>query len=706
MQVRFGRDYITTEVTKNAVAATYLVSPVDNPQQTMVLTVLATRFADAHREQEAILRRGEAIEQLQHPALLPYLEVGVENEHLYTVRESLPFGSLRTRLDHLLPERLSLPDALSILVQIGQGLCYAHQQYIYHSGITPRHILFDKCGHALLADFNLLDCAHLAPPNDEENKQNLCYQAPEQFTGVSDDKSDQYALGCIAYEMLTGYVPFAPQNFSLLWSQQSAETPLPISQLAPETPADVEAAILRALEKEPAQRFSSIAAFIDALCAGSSENVSPDTASPDPATTTDPLACIEVSSEQSTSQLQLQQSSHPDTVEDDVQHDMKLDTIFDQIMQNQYSSISVQSSIYIPETVESEAKEQKNKEEETEQKIEEPIPTQTATGNREHSSTIAVQEHIQPVQKKPLSGKLAAVSKNRQAAPLVIRPSQSTKNRQAAPLVIRPSQSTKKAHSQFGKRTMLISIAILILFVLFLSYKGALNDLRGPSTAVSTATTTSVKQSLASSLSKSSVPVLQSMPTGTPQPTSTTRKKSVVPPLPTPTPTQATGGSAALAALPSSTTAVTGTLAAPTANRIYEIVKRNSSLLMDVAGSSTANGAHVIQNTFNSENSQRWMLLTASTSSFFFIMNLNSGLVLSVPGGSSAQDIPLNQESMNGSQHQQWQFVSAGDGDYTIVNLNSGQGITIPNNSSSAGTSLDQGSNDGEASQQWQLLLI
>ncbi len=255
MQARFGRDYITTEVSKNTVATTYLASPVDNPLQTVALTVFTTTPTATDQERDAILLRGEAIKRLQHPALLSYLEVGVENGHVYTVRESLPHGSLRTYLDHLLPERLSLTDALSMLEQIGRGLSYAHQQHVCHGSLTPEHILLDQQAHALIADFDLLDSIHVAYADDEEDDQNLCYKAPEQFVGVSDEQSDQYALGCIAYELFTGYVPFAPQNFSALWSQGSAQRPLPFSYLAPGVPVAVEAAVLRALEERTRPAF-------------------------------------------------------------------------------------------------------------------------------------------------------------------------------------------------------------------------------------------------------------------------------------------------------------------------------------------------------------------------------------------------------------------------------------------------------------------
>ncbi len=506
----------------------------------------------------------------------------------------------------------------------------------------------------------------------------------------------------------------------------------------------------------------------------------PGTNTADLANIASPPACIELPSEQTTSPLQTQQSDNPDEIENDMQrdvmpvtilepssqnqrlsssaqsaistpeveqaqqpdqpneaegntlHNMMLGTLFEQIMQDQCSPFSVQSTTYIPEIEEEKREEYKKQYKEKEQETEESTPLQATIDDSAPAFTITAQKDTQPIQKDYLQ-RLPKVLNHPESAPCA--PEQKDfegstfpntavggkqtaliKNEQAAPLIIRPLQPAKRTRSQFGKQTTLVSIAVLILFVLFLSYNGVSNALRGRSVAASTATSGLGQQSSAL-LAEASAPVLRSAhivtPSPTKQPTSTSTKKTVIQPrqssVPKPTPTAAEAPVVSVAA-PTPTPTPTPTPASagvPTDNTTYELVNRNSGMALDVQYGSTTDGGGIIQDTDDGGSNQQWKLVTADTSGYFYLYNVNSGLVLDVPDGSTAEAVQLDQSDANGNASQQWQFVSTGDGYYTLVNLNSGLVADVQGASTDDGTAVIQWPEGNQYhNQEWQLVPV
>ena len=146
-----------------------------------------------------------------------------------------------------------------------------------------------------------------------------------------------------------------------------------------------------------------------------------------------------------------------------------------------------------------------------------------------------------------------------------------------------------------------------------------------------------------------------------------------------------------------------GTSTGPTAGVTYNLVNRNSGLLLDVSNGSTANGGLVIQYASNGGTNQQWKLVNAGTSGYFALINVNSGLVLDVPSGSKTEGVQLDQWTSNGGINQQWQFVSQGGGYYTIVNLDSGYVVDVAGTSTSNNAIVDQWPSNGGTNQQWSL---
>jgi tetratricopeptide (TPR) repeat protein len=136
-----------------------------------------------------------------------------------------------------------------------------------HRDLKPANILFNAQGEALLADFGLATVLDNTGTQRRDSGGTPAYMAPEQFEGMVSTKSDQYALACIAYEMLTGANPFATpyQSIEAVWYQHARVQPVPPTQLNPQLPSHVERAILTALAKQRANRYADIETFLAAL---------------------------------------------------------------------------------------------------------------------------------------------------------------------------------------------------------------------------------------------------------------------------------------------------------------------------------------------------------------------------------------------------------------------------------------------------------
>ena len=214
---------------------------------------------------EHFLQEIRILRLLNHPCILSIIDAGFHEGAPYIVTEYAPNGSLRDKLDQLAPQGLELIEALAIISQIGQALDYAHKQSVIHRDIKPENILFTAKNEALLADFDLAVFSSQLTPERREIAGTLQYMAPEQFIGLAGEKSDQYALGCLAYEFITGHPPFPGGSYLSMWFTHSQKVPPSLTQFVPFLPLFIERTILQALAKKPEERFDNITAFLTAL---------------------------------------------------------------------------------------------------------------------------------------------------------------------------------------------------------------------------------------------------------------------------------------------------------------------------------------------------------------------------------------------------------------------------------------------------------
>jgi serine/threonine protein kinase len=277
----------------------------------------------------------EEIKQLRHSSIIPILDLGTENDYLYVAREYLTTNSLRQYMDNLSPKCLNLQEACKIVSQVGQAISYAHQQQVIHGNLKLENIFLNEEGKIQLTDFGLA-CFTNATRLDNKSYQQTTHLAPEQLAGTTTEKSDQYALACLAYELITGCAPFSPQSFYAVvpsasvtresakaferrdlagpthiesacensqcpdygkagngnirkfgktrrgvqrwqcktcqttWSSSSTSVKyptqlIPLSDLTPDLPEPIEEVILKAMAKDPSERYANVAIFLRTL---------------------------------------------------------------------------------------------------------------------------------------------------------------------------------------------------------------------------------------------------------------------------------------------------------------------------------------------------------------------------------------------------------------------------------------------------------
>ncbi|MHB1863656.1 MAG: protein kinase domain-containing protein [Gemmatimonadaceae bacterium] len=205
--------------------------------------------------------------KLQHPNILGLYDSGAANGLLYYVMPFVKGESLRDRLDreHMLP----IEDAVAIALQVADALGYAHAQGIVHRDIKPENILMSG-GHALVADFGIARA--VSQSGDQKLTQTGMsmgtpyYMAPEQAGGETvGPTADLYSLGCMLYEMLAGEPPFTGKNSMQIMARHAMEQVPSIRIVRNTVPEEVEEAIFAALNKVPADRPQTAAAFGDLM---------------------------------------------------------------------------------------------------------------------------------------------------------------------------------------------------------------------------------------------------------------------------------------------------------------------------------------------------------------------------------------------------------------------------------------------------------
>ena len=217
---------------------------------------------------ERFLNEIKVTANLQHPNILPLYDSGETDSFLYYVMPHVEGESLRQKMDR--EKQLGVEETLALAKAVAGALQYAHEQGIVHRDIKPENILLQR-GQPLVADFGIaLAVSHAGGTRLTETGLSLGtphYMSPEQATGDRelDARSDVYSLGAMVYEMLTGEPPHHGTTVQAIIARILSSEPESIIQHRPSVPPHVEAAVRRALDKTPADRFPSAAKFAEAL---------------------------------------------------------------------------------------------------------------------------------------------------------------------------------------------------------------------------------------------------------------------------------------------------------------------------------------------------------------------------------------------------------------------------------------------------------
>ena len=278
-----GRYRIETLVGLGGMGAVYRASDTFEMQQ-VALKVLSTTASntDISTTVERFRREARYAHQLHHKNIVPVLNFGQDGNLLYLVMPLITGGTLKALLKAEQPLPLAL--AQRYLNELADAIdaIHAHPQRIVHRDIKPSNLLIHQDdGRLVIADFGIARAMQKERPLTQGGWAlgTEHYTAPEQGQGNAEPASDVYSMGVVAYQMLTGLLPF-----QAIVRSRGATLPRP-SELNPLLPPAVDAVIFRATESDPARRYPAARAFADALNAAL--NLEPSTATPTRLPTTD-----------------------------------------------------------------------------------------------------------------------------------------------------------------------------------------------------------------------------------------------------------------------------------------------------------------------------------------------------------------------------------------------------------------------------------
>jgi eukaryotic-like serine/threonine-protein kinase len=231
-------------------------------QRQVALKVLHRRFLQDQQFVDRFQREAESAAGLQHPNIVAVFDRGRDGDVNYIAMRYVEGPTLKELIERgLTPEQ-----AAALVRQVLEGARFAHRNGIVHRDLKPQNVIVDEEGKAVVTDFGIARAGVSEITQTGSVMGTPQYLSPEQAQGFEvTPVSDLYSIGVILYEALTGRVPFEGESAVAVAMKQVSETPQRPSSISPQVSPALDAVVMRALEKEPGQRFQSADAFIAAL---------------------------------------------------------------------------------------------------------------------------------------------------------------------------------------------------------------------------------------------------------------------------------------------------------------------------------------------------------------------------------------------------------------------------------------------------------
>jgi eukaryotic-like serine/threonine-protein kinase len=211
------------------------------------------------------------IAHLIHPNIVRVLDFGIEDTTPFLVMDFAPHGTLRQHYPR--GTQLPLHAVVSNITAVADALQYAHEERLIHRDVKPENMLVGRRNEILLSDFGIATLVQSSSDrHSSDTAGTMVYMAPEQVQGKPCPASDQYSLGIVAYEWLCGTCPFLGSSSIEVAMKHMSEPPRPLRDVLPSISPAVEQVVLRALAKNPDDRFMNIQDFAVALKQASSSD--------------------------------------------------------------------------------------------------------------------------------------------------------------------------------------------------------------------------------------------------------------------------------------------------------------------------------------------------------------------------------------------------------------------------------------------------
>ena len=263
---QLGRYEIVGELGKGAMGIVYKARDPLIDRIVAIKTISLNLADDEKEEYEGrFYQEAKAAGRLSHPNIVTVFDVGKSGDIAYIAMEFLQGRELRDILNE--GKRMPVEQALDIVVQVAQGLAYAHEHDIVHRDVKPSNIMVVRDGHVKITDFGI---ARMESASVRTQTGMVLgspkYMSPEQVMGKQiDQRSDIFSLGVMLYEMLTGQAPFNGENVNAIMYQTLNAVPPPPSTLSPVVPGMLNFIVAKALAKQIADRYQNASEFANDL---------------------------------------------------------------------------------------------------------------------------------------------------------------------------------------------------------------------------------------------------------------------------------------------------------------------------------------------------------------------------------------------------------------------------------------------------------